>query len=522
MLIHLLLAVLLEAPSVAVPDYIIQNVTIVDGSGAAAVRGSVAITGERISAIGTVAITGHPIIIDGTNLVVAPGFIDLHTHCDSRAFMSPGSKERFNKCYVTQGVTTVVTGNCGAGPTDVADYFARLEKNGVGTNVIHQIPHNSIRVLVMGNSNRVPTSAELLAMERLVDREMQHGCWGLSTGLIYTPGTFARTEEIIDLARVVAKHGGFYASHIRDEGTGLNKSIEETLRIGREAKLPVHVSHIKCSGRSAWGHASDAIQLILNARRDGYAITADQYPYIASSTSLAATVIPTRFRTGTAKEYRQRFEDEQTGPAIRKAVESALSRRKDGATIQIARYAPKPAWQGRTIAAIARLEGKNGTDIVLEIEKNGGAGIVNFGMNEEDIRLFMKQPFVATASDGSSQIPGDTVPHPRNYGTFPRKIGAYAIQDGIISLEFAIRSCSGLPADILKLTDRGYLKKGYFADLVVFDPKKFRDRATYDKPHQYSAGLVYLFMNGSMVINKGLYAECLPGKPIRHPEPSTD
>ena len=245
-------------------------------------------------------------------------------------------------------------------------------------------------------------------------------------------------------------------------------------------------------------------------------MTADQYPYVASSTSLAATLVPTRFRDGTSKEYKSRLDDPEIGPQIRKAVESALSGRDGGKGIKIARYRPNPKWQGKSLADIAEAEKKSSVELVIEIEKAGGASVVNFGMTEEDVRLYMKQPWVATASDGSSHVPGDTVPHPRSYGTFPRKIGRYAIDDGVVAIEQAIRSATGLPADILRLNDRGYLKPGQFADVVVFDPKTYRDTATFEKPHQYATGVKYLFVNGKLAIDGGEYKDgVLAGKPLR-------
>jgi N-acyl-D-aspartate/D-glutamate deacylase len=334
--------------------------------------------------------------------------------------------------------------------------------------------------------------------------------------LIYNPGTYAKTEEIIALAKVASRHGGFYASHIRDEGTGVLAAIEEALKIGREAKLPVHISHLKASGRRAWGMAADEIALIQQARAKGQMVTADQYPYIASSTSLAAMLVPPQFREGTQEDFLARFDDSEQGPRIRKAIEEQINSRNGGQSLRIARYSPKPAWQGKDLQTIAATEKKSVLDIVLEIERNKGAGVVSFGMSEDDVRLIMKQPFVATASDGSSQVPSDTVPHPRSYGCFPRKIGRYAIADQVITLEHAVRSSSGLPADILKLPERGYLKTGYFADVVVFDPEKFRDQATFDRPHQYAAGVRYLFVNGKLVIEEGKYKDVHVGKVLRH------
>lgn len=497
-------------------DIVIKNATIHDGTGKAGYLGDVAISGDRIVAVGKVQVAGSPRVIDGTGLFVAPGFIDLHTHCDSADTGVTSASGRPNRCYVMQGVTTVVTGNCGSGPVDLKGFYAKLDKDGVGTNVAHLVPHNSVRTRVMGNANRAPTGDELTKMEDLVDAGMRDGAWGLATGLIYTPGTYADTNEIIALAKVAARHHGLYASHIRHEDVRLIEGIEEALKVGREAKLPVHISHIKASGKKAWGLSGDAIAVIRKAVAAGQPVTADQYPYIASSTSLAATVIPTRYRDGTSKEYKARLDDSEKGPQIRKAVDSALGGRDGGKGIMIARYKPNPKWQGKSIAAIAEAEKKDPADIVMEIERAGGASIVNFGMSEEDVRLYMKQPWVATASDGSSQVPGDTVPHPRSYGTFPRKIGRYSIDDGVIPLEQAIRSASGLPADILRLSDRGYLKPGQFADVVVFDPKSYRDTATFEKPHQYAAGVKYLFINGKAAIDGGEYKDgVVAGKPLR-------
>jgi N-acyl-D-aspartate/D-glutamate deacylase len=400
---------------------------------------------------------------------------------------------------------------------DAAKYFQTLESAKIGTNVIHQVPHNDVRDKVMKNANRAPTADELRQMEALVDRAMKDGAWGLSTGLIYNPGTYSKTDELIALARVAARHGGFYASHIRDEGTGVLGAIDEALTIGREAGLPVHISHLKASGRRAWGMAADEIALIEKARKAGQAVSADQYPYVASSTSLKATLIPTSFREGSNKEYVARLSDAEQLARLRPLIQQSIRRHDEGKSVRIARYTPKTAWQGKDLAAIAALEKKPVLDIVLEIERNGGAQVVNFGMSEEDVRLIMRQSFVATASDGASMMPSaDTVPHPRSYGCFPRKIGRYAIEDKILTLEHALRSASGLPADVLHLPERGYLKSGYFADVVVLDPETFRDRATFDRPHQYATGVRYLFVNGQPAIDDGEFMDVLAGKVLRH------
>jgi N-acyl-D-aspartate/D-glutamate deacylase len=512
----LLLLTLPAADKPVEADVVIRGATLYDGSGKPGQVGDLALKGDRIVAVGSFAVAGEPRVIDGKGLIAAPGFIDLHTHSDY-PLQKPATRANLN--YLMQGVTTVVTGNCGSGPTDVAAYFKALETGGIGSNVIHQVPHNNVRSKVMGNANRLPTADELTKMEALVDQGMKDGAWGLSTGLIYNPGTYAKTDEIIALAKVAAKHGGFYASHIRNEGTDVLSAIEEALTIGREAKLPVHISHLKASGRRAWGKAGDEIALIEKARKAGHTVTADQYPYVASSTSLAATLIPPRFREGSAKDFLARLDDPEQGKLIRKAIEDGIDGRDGGKSLRIARYAPKPAWQGKDLQAIAEQEKKAPVEIVVEIERNGGAQVVNFGMSEEDVRLIMKQPWVATASDGSAQVFNDSVPHPRSYGTFPRKIGHYAIADKLIPVELAVRSASGLPADVLKLPERGYLKAGYFADVVLLDPAEYRDRATYDKPHAYATGVVYLWVNGKLAVDKGKFTETLAGRVLRHKGP---
>jgi N-acyl-D-amino-acid deacylase len=494
-------------------DVVLRGGTLHDGSGKPGMVGDVAIKDDKIAAVGKFQVAGNPKVLDATGLIIAPGFIDLHTHSDT-PITKPETRANLN--YLMQGVTTVVTGNCGSGPTDVAAYFKTLDDNGIGSNLIHQVPHNSVRQKVMGNANREPSSEELKKMEELVDRGMRDGAWGLSTGLIYNPGTYSKTDELIALAKVAARHGGFYASHIRDESSGVLSALEEILTIARRAGLRVHISHIKVSGRGAWGKAPDMIALIRRERAKGVKVTADQYPYRASSTSLTATVIPAKYREGSPKDLIARLDDPDIGPRMQKEIEKRIEGREGGKAIRIATFAPKREWQGKSLDDIATQEKRTPLDIALEITRKGGAQIVSFSMNEEEVRLFMKEDYVATASDGSAQVPAGTVPHPRSYGCFPRKIGRYAIEDKIISLEAALRSASGLPADILQLPHRGYLKAGYFADVVVFDPKAFRDRATFEQPHQYSTGVQYLFVNGRAAIEQGRYTGALPGRVLRH------
>ena len=519
---YLLLVVLMVAPMVAVDaqfdagieaDVILKGAVIHDGSGKPGVVGDVAIKGDRIVAVGKFVVKGNPRVLDCTGLVLAPGFIDLHTHSD---YPLQNAKTNANFNYQTQGVTTVVTGNCGAGPVDVAKYFAALEKIGIGTNVIHQVPHNDVRRAAMGNVNRAPTEKELRRMEELVDQGMKDGAFGFATGLIYNPGTYSKTDELVALAKVAAKHKGFYASHIRNENTEVLAAIEEILEIARRCGIRVHISHIKVSGRNAWGKAPDVIALIRKARKDGIDVTADQYPYTASSTSLSATLIPARFREGSTEDMIKRLDDPDIGAKMKKAIDASLKGHLNGKSIKIAGYAKNTSWQGKDLFTIAEQEKKSPLAVALDITRNGGAQIVNFGMQDDDIRLFMMEPYVATASDGASMLPSDKVPHPRSYGTFSRKIGRYASEDKVITLEQAIRSASGLPADILQVPQRGYIKAGHYADIVVFDPKSFRDKATYERPHQHSTGLKYLYVNGRLAIEDGNATNVLAGRVLRH------
>ncbi|MFH1267428.1 MAG: D-aminoacylase, partial [Planctomycetota bacterium] len=457
-------------------DVILAGGTIYDGTGSEGAIGDLALKGGKIAAVGEFETAGAARTIDCTGLVVAPGFIDLHTHSD-RPITKPKTCNNLN--YLTQGCTTVVTGNCGGGPVDVGELLEQVDQNGAGTNVIHLVPHGAVRHQVMKNNDRAPTPDELEQMRQLVDAAMREGAWGMSTGLIYVPGIFAETEELVELAKVVASHGGIYVSHIRDEGNHLLEAVEEAIRIGREANLPVHISHFKSCGVPHWGRLGEAVALVEEARRDGVIVTADQYPYIATSTSLVDTLMRATLIPGGREKL---FERMDADPALERAVREVIAGRlNDTRKVVIASSKKYPQAVGKSLREIASDEGRDVIDLVLEIERNGGASVVNFALSEEDARYAMTLPWVATASDGSALFPDPKAcPHPRNFGTFPRKIGHYALGENVLSLAQAIRSCSSLPADILGLDDRGYLQPGAHADVVVFDPKTFIDQATFE------------------------------------------
>jgi N-acyl-D-aspartate/D-glutamate deacylase len=494
-------------------DILLRGGTLLDGSGAAPAAGDLAIKGDRIVAIGRFETSRIGLEIDCRGLVVAPGFIDLHNHSDGQIV---DRLTRANANFVTQGCTTIVTGNCGSGPIEVSQFYEKIDLLGAGTNVAHLLPHGNLREAVMGSVQRAATSDEIERMKNLAGKAMQDGAWGISTGLIYVPSSFADTAEIVEIAKVVGVHGGIYASHIRHEDAQLLVAVSEALEIGRQGKLPVHISHFKSSGRDAWGLVRRAAGLIENARARGETVTADQYPYIASSTSLDAIVIPTWARAGGQKELVARLDDPEQATRIREAIAEALTKSDDGQRLKIARYAPKPEWAGKSIADIAQSAQVSPVDIVIEISRGGGAAIVNFSISEEDVRFVMTLPWVATASDGRAYLPAGDRPHPRSYGTFTRKIGHYALHERVLDLAFAIRSCTGLPADILHLPERGYLRVGHFADIAIFDVEKIVDEATFDDPHRYSRGVRYVFVNGQPTLWHGTPTGALTGKALRH------
>ncbi len=483
-------------------DAVILGGTIIDGTGSKGYPADIGIQKDIILTIGTLKASEGQKVIDAQGKYVVPGFIDIHTHSDN--IRNKKLKEALN--YLTQGVTTMVTGNCGSGTFEVAEFFSTLEEQGIGTNIVHLVGHGTVRQAVMKNANRAPTEEEMQHMKSLVEKAMQEGATGLSTGLFYAPGSYAKTQEIIELTNVVKKHRGFYASHIRDESdytVGLKAAITEAIDIGEKSGVPVQISHIKALGKSVWHQAAEVCQIIEAAQKRGVTVYADQYPYNASSTALSAAVVPMWVQAD--GKMQDRLKDEELLPRIKKEIEENIERRGGAETLVVSSFPKKPEWVGKSLKDISALMQKSEVDSAIELVLMGKPGIISFNMSDADVEYFMEKPYVMTASDGSAVIFGLAKPHPRNYGTFPRKIRYYVLDKNILSMEQAIRSATGLPAEMLGFTDRGLLKEKFIADIVVFDPVKIQDKATFAAPHQYSEGIEYVLINGKIVIKNGEY-----------------
>lgn len=490
-------------------DVLIVGGQIADGTGAEPFVGDLHVRGDRIVAVERAG-TPRPSaarVIDAAGLIVAPGFIDPHTHA-----LEDLSSEarRSNVNYLMQGVTTVFAGNDGEGPLDTGAVLDRLQAQGVGTNVAVYVGHGTVRQAVMGMSASAPSSEQLERMKALVSAAVDGGALGLSTGLYYAPGSFARTEELIALARVVASKGGVYDTHMRDEGSytiGLMGSVRETLRIGREAGLPVHISHIKCLGTDVWGQSQDVISLIQRARAEGTRVTADQYPYDASGTSVGAALLPRWAEEGGRQALLNRMADTQTRARLLAEMEQNLARR-GGAGALLITGTTDTSLIGKRLDAIARERHVAPLEAALAIIAAGDADVASFNMTDRDIVNFMRQEWVMTGSDGSSG-------HPRKYGTFPRKFAEYVFRRHVLSLAAAVRVSSALTAETFRLTDRGRLLPGSFADVVIFDPSAFADRSTYERPEVLAAGVHAVLVNGVLVVEGGKYGGKLAGRALK-------
>ena len=491
-------------------DLLIIHGKLVDGSGAKPRNADVGIRGDRIVFVGNSA-RAHIAAartIDARGLIVAPGFIDGHTH--TLADLT-NEETKSNQAYLLQGVTTVVTGNDGGSVLNIGETLSKWDTQGIGTNAVLLAGFGTIRGKVLGPTDAQPTAAQLDEMKQYVARAMAEGAFGLSTGLYYAPQSYAKTEEVIELAKVAAAKSGIYDTHMRSEGTagiGLLGSIEETLRIGRAARLPVHISHIKALGPDSWNQSKQAIDLIRKARAEGIAASACQYPYTASGTSLQASLIPRWAEIGGRAELLQRIDDPQVRPKLIAEMTENL-RGRGGAESMLIVDSRDRQFVGKRLNQIAQEMNKTPVEAALEIIRNvGGAGVASFNMKEQDIRRFMKEKFIMTCSDGSTG-------HPRKYGTFPKKLREYVFQHKVISLPFAVRNSSGLTAETFRIPERGLVREGYFADVIVFDPNTVSDRSTYEQPEIMAVGMKFVIVNGKVAVDDGTYNGVLAGRALR-------
>ena len=494
-------------------DVIILGGTIYDGSGSPGYQADIGIREGRIEKIGRLKRTQGAHVIDAEEKYVVPGFIDIHTHCDS-GIRDLRRKDALN--YLSQGVTSLVGGNCGGGTYNVSDYFLKLEEQGVGPNIVHLVGHGTVRQAVLGYADRAPNKEEMEEMKSLVEKAMVEGALGLSSGLFYAPGSYARTEELIELCKVVKKYNGIYATHLRDEsnyGIGLLSAVEEAIEIGEKSGVPVQISHIKALGKPVWGLSRDVCEIIEEARGRGVTVCADQYPYNASSTSLTAALVPRWVQAG--GRLQELLSGSSQLPGIKEEISENIKRRGGPETLVFAASRNYSDWEGKNLLDISKFLGKNAVDMAVEMVLNGGASIVSFNMTENDIEYFMSKSWVMTGSDGSLPLFGSAQPHPRSYGTFPRKIRTYVLDKKILSMEQTVRAATGLPAEMLGFSERGLLKRGFVADIVVFDPNSIQDNATYSDPHQYSSGILSVLISGKPVIEESEYNGTLAGQPLR-------
>src|SRR5215472_2173934 len=531
-------------------DVLIRGGRVVDGTGNPWVYADVGITGDRITLVGRApADASAKRVIDARGLIVAPGFIDMLEQSEWNLLID---KQALSK--LTQGITTGITGEGGSiAPqndatladrrdflehyrlkvdwTDLDGYFRRLEKQGAGINLATYVGATQVRRFVIGSVDRAPTEDELARMQQLVEQAMQQGAMGVSTSLIYAPAAYAKTDELIALAKAASKYGGIYASHIRNEGDREMEALDEAFRIGREADIPVEIWHLKVSGRQNWGQMSSVIAAIENARASGLDVTANQYPYLASGTSLGAT-IPAKYHEGGSEAFVNRLKDPQVRAAIRQQLAGTdgnaenMWRGTGGPQGILVASILDPAlkgYEGKTIAQIAAEEHKEPLDALMDlvVAAKDHVGAVYFTMNEDDVKFAMRQPFVSVGTDaGAVNFQGplsESKVHPRAYGSFPRILGRYVREQHLLTLEQAIRKFTSLPAQRVGLRDRGLLRTGAFADITIFNPATVNDVATFEDPHRPSAGIEYVIVNGVLSLEHGKVTGQLGGRPLRGP-----
>ncbi|MEN8124963.1 MAG: amidohydrolase family protein [Bacteroidota bacterium] len=487
-------------------DILIKNGIVYNGVDTIPIKLSIAIQDDKIIYIGDASkiIIYAKKIIDASGLIVCPGFIDPHTHAD-RDLIDP--KKSHNKPFLFQGVTTVVVGNDGNSFFPTKKYKDLFENQGIGTNAILLTGQGTIRGHVIGKSDQKATTEDIIKMQDLIQQEMDAGSFGMSTGLFYAPGSYADTEEVIALAKTVAKNNGIYDTHLRDESSfsiGIIDAVEEAIEIGRQAKLPIHISHIKCLGVDVWNQSIDIIKLIEEGKAEGINITANQYPYGASATSLKAAVVPRWAESGGKDSLFLRYNHPKFKNRILEETKKNIVRRGGPEKLLIVKI-DDAKYLGKNLLEISEMIHLPAEQAVYVILKNNYAIIASFNMNNNDILNFMKQPWVVTGSDGNTG-------HPRKYGTFPRKYHKYVQQEKVIDLASFINGSTSKTADIFKIPNRGELKKDYFADIIIFNPKTFKDKADYSNAFQLAEGLEYSIINGKISVENGKFTETLNGK----------
>ena len=487
-------------------DLLIRNGKVIDGSGNPWFRADIGVLNGKIAAIGHLDSTQAKRTIDATGLVVSPGFIDVHTHVESGIMRVPTADN-----YILDGVTSIITGNCGGSEDNLTAFFSKMMKTGISLNVASFIGHNNIRRQVMNKANRDPTPKEQAHMENLVEKAMKQGAVGLSTGLIYIPGTYSKTPEVVGLAKVAARYGGVYTSHIRNEGETVGSAISEAITVGREAQIPVEISHFKISFKPLWGKSSETVAMVEKARQEGIDINIDQYPYAASSTNMG-TLLPAWALADGDSAMLVRFADTSIHAKIKAEMIVSLTKdqRKNWDYAVVAHSKADSTLDGKTISDINILKGRKPTaeeevETIFELMAKGGGQMIYHKMSEEDIDIILKYPNTMIASDGGVEVYGFGVTHPRSYGTNARVLGRYVRERKTLTLEDAIRRMTSLPAQRFRIDDRGLLRVGYAADILVFDEKTVSDKATYERPHAYSVGFKYVLVNGKLTVEKGTH-----------------
>lgn len=500
-------------------DIIIKNGMVYDGSGNAPIQADVAINKDRIVKIGDLSNAKAKRLIDATGLAVAPGFIDLHAH------LEPLLELPAAESAIRQGVTTSLGGPDGSSPWPIGKYLDKADSIGMGMNVAFLVGHNTIRKNIMELDNRAPTSEELSAMEAQVAQGMKEGAYGISTGLKYIPGAFSEVNEVIALSKVAAQYNGIYTSHLREEGIGLLEAVAEAIQIGTQAKIPIVLTHHKAIGTKMWGGSVKTLAMVDSARQLGIDVMMDQYPYNASYTGIGV-LIPSWSMAGGREEFKKRIGNRILKDSIKKSIVHNILYDRGGADlnrIQFALVEWKKDLEGRTLRdwlVEKKMEPsvENGAELVIEAQLNGGASCVYFAMDDADVERIMKHPQTMVASDGELAKFGQDHPHPRWYGTFPRVLGVYVREKGVLTLENAIQKMTMMPADRLGLTERGRIKENAYADVVVFNPATVIDKATFQNPHQYPEGIDYVLVNGVFAVDGGEFIDARSGKVLRRKE----